>query len=83
MTTHPKCGKEWSGNRTEHCPACCQTFAGRTAGDKHRVGDWDNPNDPRRCLSPDRMRALGMVLNAYGYWSTGEGYEQPYVRTDA
>lgn len=76
MPTHPKCGVTWAGHRTQHCPRCCKTFAGTTAGDMHRVGDWDpsSPDFPRRCLTEERMRAKGMVLNAYGYWSTGDGY---------
>lgn len=67
VTTHVRCGKSWSGQRREHCPACCETFNSATAGDMHRVGDWTDAH-PRRCLSPEEMLERGMVLGSDGYW---------------
>ena len=63
---HAACGKSWSGLRRQHCPACCQTFNSDAAGDRHRVGDH---HDGRRCLTPDQMRARGMV-EVGGVWVT-------------
>lgn len=49
LITHPGCGKQWSGLRRGHCPACHETFNSGTAGDRHRVG---TPGTDRRCLPP-------------------------------
>lgn len=65
MTTHPACGKTWSGQRREHCPACCETFNSAAAGDMHRVGGHDDGT--RRCLTADEMNAAGMFERA-GVW---------------
>lgn len=36
---HPKCGKRWTNNDTVgHCSACCETFYGLKAFEKHRRG---------------------------------------------
>lgn len=78
MPTHQKCGEGWSGYRVQHCPACCLTFSGTTAGDAHRVGDWEpRTTTPRRCLTVDEMTERGMKPNAYGYWGMGETYDAP------
>lgn len=63
MTTHPLCGKSWTGNKPEHCPVCCITFSSTSAGDKHRVGGWSDPEDLRRCLTPE---VVGLVLRDQG-----------------
>jgi hypothetical protein len=65
MTTHPACGKTWTGARFEHCPECCETFSGADSGDRHRTGTFD-PLD-RRCLSADEMREIGLRLIG-GVW---------------
>lgn len=70
--THPKCGKTWTGYRTEHCPACCETFNGHTAGDMHRVGEH---GVDRRCLSVQEMLAKGMAQNDAGRWTTGVEFD--------
>jgi hypothetical protein len=57
--------------RGDHCrcsgppyTGCGEHFNSTYAFDKHRTGDYSN----RRCLSPDEMRAKGMVQNAAGWW---------------
>jgi hypothetical protein len=40
---HPKCGLRFANNNTEgHCAACCETFIGLRAFDKHRRGGFCN-----------------------------------------
>ena len=46
------------------CGACGLFFSSVSSFDKHRTGD----QEARRCLSPDEMLALGMVVNAAGFW---------------
>jgi hypothetical protein len=70
MTTHPKCGKSWSGLKLEHCAVCCETFTNRAAADTHRVGSFSEGT--RRCLTPGEMagrtkRPLGLTHR--GYWT--------------
>jgi hypothetical protein len=48
------------------CAACREYFNSTYAFDKHRVGRY-TPME-RRCLSPDEMRAKGMVVNSTGFW---------------
>lgn len=64
--THPPCGREWSGQRAEHCPACCETFTSTRAGDAHRTG----PHDARRCVQP---ATVGLWQDARGLW-----HRRPY-----
>ncbi|WP_425556955.1 FDXHR family putative zinc-binding protein [Kitasatospora saccharophila] len=65
-TVHPECGRSWSGRRAEHCPACCETFAGTRAGDAHRTG----PYGARRCLPP---ATAGLWQDDQGIW-----HRKPY-----
>lgn len=85
MAAHGACGNWWTGMRTEHCPACHETFSGRGPADKHRVGDHDVRTGPRRrrCLTPDEMSKAGLVLDSRGIWSTTEWRprEAPGART--
>lgn len=67
MTTDYRCGKTYSGLRTEHCMVCHETFNSAAAGDKHRIGEF---GINRRCRTPEEMRELGMSLNARGAWIT-------------
>ena len=60
-SVHPPCGREWSGQRAEHCPACHETFASTRAGDAHRIG----PHDARRCVPP---ATAGLWQDARGIW---------------
>lgn len=60
MTTHPACGKTWTGLRMEHCPVCCETFPGSTLGDAHRVGSY--ADNSRRCLTAEEMTEKGWRL---------------------
>ncbi len=60
-TTHPPCGKSWTGAKPEHCPVCCETFGGTRTADRHRVG----PMGDRNCLHPAQ---IGAVQDARGIW---------------
>ena len=46
------------------CSACGEYFGGVRAFDDHRVG----PADDRACLDACGMAAVGLTLNARGYW---------------
>ncbi len=55
-----RCGARWSGANTSHCGACCRTFTGVEAFDRHRPDGV--------CTDP---AALGMTLardRAYDAW---------------
>jgi hypothetical protein len=57
---HP-CGARWAGSLTAHCAACCRTFTGLTAFDRHRPGGV--------CADP---AAVGMTMapgRAYEAWT--------------
>lgn len=69
-TTCIECQKSWTGHQPEHCTVCHQTFGGGRAGDLHRVGSYDNPGDPRRCLDP---ADIGMSLDQRGIWTRAFG----------
>jgi hypothetical protein len=62
------CGKTWTGLRMEHCPACCQTFAGTRPGDMHRTGDHGISEGPkrRRCLTVAETLDRGIRADASG-----------------
>jgi hypothetical protein len=75
MSTHNPCGKSWTGNRISHCPVCCETFTSEGAGDRHRVGDWNDGT--RRCRTPEEMIEAGLALNERGQWArTGPDHWQ-------
>lgn len=65
-----KCGTTWGGTKTEHCPACHETFTGSYSGDKHRVGKHHISTGPqrRRCLNESEMLDIGMVQNSKRVW---------------
>lgn len=65
VTTHRQCGKSWTGQSKSHCPVCHRTFSGDWAGDRHRVGEWDDGT--RRCLTDEEMTKLGLESRA-GTW---------------
>ena len=73
MATCKPCGKSWTGTRPEHCTLCHQTFGGTRAGDLHRVGSFNDPDNPRRCLNP---ADIGMRLDARGIWVRAYGAEK-------
>jgi hypothetical protein len=57
------CGATWAaGTGIRHC-TCHETFTTATVADLHRDGD--------RCLTPDEMRAQGLVQNTEGQWDRG------------
>ncbi len=60
-----------TGNRTE-CPTCRECFNSVSAFDRHRVGTYDNPRKPRRCLRVPQMVAKGFKVNAKGFWIRGK-----------
>lgn len=79
MTTHPQCGKSWTGSKAEHCPVCCETFTGTKAGDRHRVGDHNDGT--RRCLTAVEMLGAGLVQNDREFWQVDQkGREHPRAR---
>lgn len=58
MAVHLACGKTWTGNSAQHCPACCVTFSSESAGNMHRVGDFNLPKGAegaRRCKTPEEI----------------------------
>lgn len=46
--THGKCGSWWTGERAAHCGACCETFSGLTAFDRHQR----RADDGQLCRKP-------------------------------
>lgn len=66
MATCTECRCTWSAPKAEHCTVCHETFGGTYAGDRHRVGSFTDPGDPRRCLHPAE---IGLRLNSRGHWS--------------
>jgi len=71
--------------RGDHCRCsgapyggCGEHFNSTYAFDKHRTGPWS----ARRCLSPDEMRAKGMVRNADGWWLSSAS-KRPIPASDA
>lgn len=67
LIVHPECGKQWTGSRREHCPACHQTFNSSHAGNLHRRGTF---GADRRCIDP---AAAGLIPVAYDWgivWQT-------------
>lgn len=57
-----------TGNRNQ-CQSCKQYFNSNKAFDKHRRGEF---GVNRRCLTPDEMKAKGMLINHAGFWITKE-----------
>lgn len=56
-----------TGRRAE-CPVCLECFNSDSAFDRHRIGSYGDPRDPRRCLSVPQMIAKGFSTNLQGYW---------------
>lgn len=85
MTTCSRCTTTWTGQRVEHCPVCCQSFTGTTAGDMHRVGDHAITVGPdrRRCLTVEEMEARGMARNSKGHWMSATGRPIPGLPVEA
>lgn len=59
------CHKTIVGYKPEHCSECHETFGGTRAGDMHLAGTH---GVGRHCLTPDQMRARGLIHNSKGYW---------------
>ena len=66
VTVCRDCEKSWTGLKPEHCMFCHETFGGTWAGDRHRVGSFTDPGDPRRCLDPIEA---GLEQGTRGHWS--------------
>lgn len=60
------CGESWSGRAACHCAGCHQTFASISSFDKHRIGSFTDPKNPRRCADPSDR---GLVPVFKKYWS--------------
>jgi hypothetical protein len=60
-------GRRLSGDKNQ-CPTCHHYFNSSFAFGRHRVGEF-NPNT-RRCLTPEEMRAKGMLISSTGFWIT-------------
>ena len=53
------------------CDGCGDYFGSVVVFDRHRVGSYGNPGEPkynRRCLTPSEMEARGWVRNGRGFW---------------
>ena len=48
------------------CAGCEEVFQTVKGFDRHRTG----PATDRRCLTPDEMRGIGMVINTFDRWGT-------------
>jgi hypothetical protein len=55
-----------TGNRNQ-CQECKQYFNSNSAFDMHRTGEH---GVNRRCMTPEEMTALGMLVNHAGFWIT-------------
>ena len=67
LITHGSCGKQWTGLRRSHCPACHETFNSEYAAEKHRVGPFGGG---RKCAPPDEV-GLVAVEQPWGIcWQT-------------
>lgn len=66
MTRCVKCGAQWGGLKTAHCPTCHETFTTGLNFDCHRAGS--HAADTRHCLPP---LSVGLVDagRAYPCWS--------------
>jgi hypothetical protein len=63
--------KRLRGNFAQ-CAGCELYFRSAGAHARHRTGK----NGARRCRTPDEMMALGMEIDAKGYWHTPMSEEQ-------
>lgn len=54
------------------CQGCKAYFNSTYAFDKHRTGEFGKD---RRCRTEDEMRAIGMDVNAKGFW-VGEPFNK-------
>ena len=79
MISHGECGKQWTGLRRAHCPACHETFNSDSAAEKHRRG---TPGMDRRCITP---ADAGLVPTEQPWgtcWQT-PGSDQPWFKNNA
>ncbi len=59
------CGARWSGTGTTHCGACCTTFVGIGAFDRHRRGG--------QCANPATIGMVTAPGRAYEAWTSPSG----------
>lgn len=66
--------KKLTGNRN-HCRSCDQYFNSIRAFEKHRIGEFGLN---RRCMTPQEMEAVGMILRPDGFWISEpmKGYKE-------
>lgn len=70
MTCGSDCVFPPSGAGWSHCSTCHQVFNSDVAFDMHRTGKFENPDNPRRCMTFEEMAEKGMALNSRGRWVT-------------
>jgi hypothetical protein len=63
------------------CQGCFEYFNSTTAFDRHRVGNWMNRGENRRCLTVEEMREKGFTLNKSNFWITRSGPELQKLRS--
>ena len=66
-----------TGNRNQ-CQGCKQYFNSTTAFDKHRTGEH---GVDRRCMTPEEMTAIGMLVNHAGFWITEKRNDYMDIRS--
>lgn len=48
------------------CPTCGAYFTTTSGFERHRLGSFNDPEDPRRCVDPSTRK---MHLNSAGFWA--------------
>jgi hypothetical protein len=61
-----------AGSMINQCPSCSRLFTGIDAFDRHRTGTYEDPTDPRRCMTGEEMEAKGLRQSQRtGLWHRG------------
>ena len=53
------------------CMACGAYFGRSGTFTSHRIGNWENDGENRRCRTAAEMTALGWLIDEGGYWIQG------------
>lgn len=64
-----RCGARWAGANTAHCGACCRTFVGITAFDRHRKGGV--------CAVPADIGMVPAPGRVYEVWTMTVPWPEP------